>query len=414
MILTKRRIKRILESKILNRMGISIYTVGLVRYLKHHLWLLKIGRIPSTTIVYRKVREVTQNDLNLCERLLEAYRRSIRDASKADTGPLWSSVIDRHYEKLVSSLESEKPDVLALILSSLFREDFVFGLASGDLINKFCASKLGSKLWALKYYDNVIALAEYLGVVRTESPEQGMIGYSLKGNLNDIVAKIEGAIGMSIGFPDVGGPYGVLANNSLITMEHPEHVYVVSRIHQAVCNHFPVAQGRKFEIVEIGGGFGGLAYWMVKYKGISVASYTIVDLPIVNVLQGYFLSKALGEENVRFYGESNSKKTLISVSPTFAISSMHEKDVDILINQNSMPEMTQKSVGIYIQFAKTNLKGIFFSYNHEAYAPVSGTPQVLVPDIVSLIGGLKRVSRNISWLRNGYVEETYISETASS
>jgi len=61
---------------------------------------------------------------------------------------------------------------------------------------------------------------------------------------------------------------------------------------------------------------------------------------------------------------------------------------------------------------KDKVMGVFFSYNHEAYAPVFGINQVLVPEIVNRVGGFKCMARNVSWLRNGYVEETYM-KTAS-
>ena len=71
--------------------------------------------------------------------------------------------------------------------------------------------------------------------------------------------------------------------------------------------------------------------------------------------------------------------------------------------------MTDQIVEDYIRVAKDKVMGIFFSYNHEAYAPVSGVNQILVPEIVNRVGGFQCMARNVSWLRNGYVEETYIN-----
>ena len=72
-----------------------------------------------------------------------------------------------------------------------------------------------------------------------------------------------------------------------------------------------------------------------------------------------------------------------------------------------MPEMTNQIVEGYLRFAREKLTGLFFSYNHEAFAPVHGSHQVLVPEIIDLVGGFTRISRNVSWVRNGYVEEVY-------
>ena len=75
-----------------------------------------------------------------------------------------------------------------------------------------------------------------------------------------------------------------------------------------------------------------------------------------------------------------------------------------------MPEMTDQIVEDYIRTAKSKMTKMFFSYNHEAYAPAFGADQVLVPEIVSRVDGFDRIDRNISWVRNGYTEETWISK----
>ena len=302
--------------------------------------------------------------------------------------------------------ESRRPDHLATILASMFREGIVYGLASGNLI-EHSFSKLGSKIWSLKYQDNVVSLAEYLGVVRAESTQQGVKAYGLKDGLAAVVAKIENALGISMDFPDVGAPYGVKANRALITMEHPEHIYVALRIHDAIRDYLGEKDGSRLDLMEIGGGVGDLAYWIVKLQQIAIRTYTVIDLPIVNVMQGYFLSKALGASRVSLYGEPAREGAMMVILPTVAINSITNQDFDVLINENSMPEMSEEIVENYVRFAKNHVTGIFFSYNHEAYSVVYGKPQVLVPEVVARVGGFQRLSRNASWVRSGYVEETY-------
>lgn len=43
-----------------------------------------------------------------------------------------------------------------------------------------------------------------------------------------------------------------------------------------------------------------MAYWLLRMSNLR---YTIVDLPLINVLQGYFLSQALGPSKVSLHGE---------------------------------------------------------------------------------------------------------------
>lgn len=410
----KKIIKRILSSKISKKLGISLINYDLLKYMKHYLWIFHIGKIPYKKITFNKIKEVREEDIALCERLITAYHRATVDKLKvdSDTSRIWSEGIGAYYGKLISILQSRNAKKLAEALSGLFRERFVYGLASGDLV-EHSFSKIGSRIWSLKYQDNIVALAEYLGVVRTESTQQGLKGYGLKDGLDTLVSKIEDRLGISIDFPDIGAPYGVNANNSLITMEHPEHIYVALRTSEAIRVYLDGREAKQLKLLEIGAGFGGLAYWIFKQQRLAVATYTIIDLPLINVLQGYFLSKALGASGVALYGEAFRSDAKVFILPTFAIAEdlMRANGFDVLINQNSMPEMSTQIVENYLRFAKKKLSGIFFSYNHEAYSLVYGKLQVSVPEAVARVGGFRRLSRNISWVRSGYVEEVY--KTAS-
>ena len=389
----------------LKKTGISLINYDLLKYTKHYLWILHIRKIPIINVNYNKVTEVAKEDISLCERLMAAYHKADLHESSNNISELWGKSITSYYGELITIMESCNAEKLAEALSSMFREKFVYGLASGDLV-EHSRSKIGAMIWSLKYQDNIIALAEYLGLVRTESTQQGQKAYGLKEGIDTVVAKIEDKIGISIEFPNIGAPYGISANNSLITMEQPEHIYVALRINEAVRDYLN-KEGKKLNLLEIGAGFGGLAYWILKQQRFTTSTYTIIDLPLINVLQGYFLSKALGVSKVSLYGETFRNDATILILPTFAITTMSGNDIDVLINQNSMPEMTEQIVENYLRFAKENVSGIFFSYNHEAYSLVYGKPQVLVPEIVNRLGGFNLLSRNASWLRSGYVEEVY-------
>ncbi len=404
----KNIIKKILNSKLFKLCGISLINYDLLKYTKHYLWIINFSRIPRLKIVFNQAKPVLKDDLYLCQRLISAYHKATAQRLKIEnnTSRIWSEGIKRYCAKLISAMESKDAQQLAGILSTMFREDFVYGLASGSLVDN-ARSYIGSKIWSLKYQDNLVALAEYLGVVRNESPQQGVKGYALREGLDALVAKIEKAIGIPIDFPDIGAPYGIKANNSLITMEHPEHLYVALRISNAVADYLEDKDSRRLNLVEIGAGFGGLAYWIIKLKKIDLETYSIIDLPLINVLQGYFLAKAFGASEVRLYGEILNNSAKISIIPNFAFETAISKDIDVLINENSMPEMSEEIVENYIRHAKKLLAGVFFSYNHEAYSVVYGKPQVFVPEVVERVGGFKRLSRNSSWVRSGYAEEVY-------
>jgi hypothetical protein len=360
-------------------------------------WLYRSrGAIPSAQVRFRAPRPVTEADVALCERLTAAYVLAQADAPPASG--MWSDEVFRERQReLVSALESRDPATLAERLAAMFVSDFVVGMHHGSLgVAQPRWSKRFSHLYALS---KLAALAESLGAARAETPEQGPRGPAFADGLEKLVVDTEAALGAPVGFPDVGAPYGIELGERLITSDSPDHMYAAARVRDAIGLHLP-SRKPPLRVVEIGGGYGGTAYWLIKMIN---PQYTIVDLPVVNVLQGYFLAKALGPSKLSFYGETPGR---IMILPTHALSRI-ESPFDVLVNKDSMPEIAEPALLDYLSWARTACSGIFYSYNQEAAAPVDNTPQNVVREAVSRVGGFRPLRRDYSWLRRGYVEEIY-------
>lgn len=344
---------------------------------------------------------ITEEDIQICQRLITAYQKSngYMESSEAYSEE-WSDNIQAHYGLLSSALKQGDAQHLAKTLSSMFHQSFLWGIASSHLYKTH---------WPWIRYnmlEDLMALADCLGVVSAEPDDKGVVRYP--DDLDSVVAKIKSAIGIDIGFPPVGSPYGIKSGDVLITPESPEHIYVALRVDDVIKRHLNSSPSFRPRIMEIGAGYGGLAFWLLTIRKLNVDSYFIIDLPIVNVLQGYFLSKVFGAGCVSFNQEKCSEKTTFQVLPTYAVRQC--QDIDILVNENSMPEMPEHAVKEYLLYAKDNVRGIFYSYNQELNSQLNNIPQVLVPKVVSEVGGFDRISRNCSWVRHGYVEEIYVRQ----
>jgi hypothetical protein len=385
--------------------GLSSYDLTLLKAIKHKEWIYRSQvDLPKVTFFYSSPKEITEEDISLCGRLIKAYAKTCRESNPQVLGPIWGGITKRRFGQLLMNLEKQDPYALAETLKVMFTSSFMYGISSADLYQGLYERRIGMKIWSLKILDEVVSLAEYLAIVRTECPEQGVIGFALKDGIEKVVIKMEEALDIPLGFPAIGNPYGLKCGKSLITMESPEHTYVALRVSEAVERFL---SNLRLDVVEIGAGFGGMAFRLLTAEK-TIGSYTIVDLPHVNVIQGYFLSKVFGAESVLFYGEalSASKQRIIRILPTHAIQTC--ENINLVINEDSMPEMPERFVTDYINWLKDKARGgIFYSYNQEAYSPVDGEAQVLVPQIIERVGGLRRVSRNCSWLHSGYVEEIY-------
>jgi hypothetical protein len=388
--------------------GLTSFNRTTLEMIRRPEWLYRgRGRIPRGRLEFRPVHPVTDDDRALCRRLIDAYARATGGPEGAEsTTGMWAWIFTQRQRRLAEALERQDVDALAAMLADMLRQDFVVGMAYGDLIGD-ANSRIGGRLWWIKSLDSLASLAESLGAAPAESPEQGEVGRAFDAGLDGLVAAIERQLGSTIDFPDVGAPYGVQVGTALIPPDWPEQVYAARRIADAVERHVATPPGG-VRIVEIGAGYGAMAYAMLKLLA-GVGRYSIVDLPIVNVIQGYFLSKALGTDEVSLFCEAPSK---VSVVPNHALDIVGTP-CDVVVNKDSMPEMPEQAVLAYLNWTKAAGAQLFFSYNQEAEASFAGERQNLVPAAVAAVGGFTRLRRDASWVRRGYVEEIY-ARTPSS
>jgi hypothetical protein len=355
------------------------------------------GALPSVDFQFRAPGRVTDVDIALCSRLIDAYSLAIKDAP--EQSGMWSHEIFRNRQRdLVAALVHRDAQTLAQQLAAMFRSDAVQGMATGS-VGASTVARLGSRVSRLNTLSKLVALAESQGAAPAECPEQGAVGLAFGDGLEALIARIEAALEVPLDFPDVGAAYGIRMAGRLIAPDTPDQLYAAARLRHAIEDHCADRE-TSLTVVEIGGGYGGMAYWLVRMID---ARYVIVDLPVVNVLQGYFLAKALGEREVSFCGEPPGR---LSILPTQALGDV-QLPFDVLANKDSMPEIPKAALIDYLAWARDGCTGIFYSYNQEARAPYAGVPQNVVPKVLAEVGGFDLVRRDTSWLRRGYVEEIY-------
>lgn len=391
------------------RAGVTPYNWRLLRSTRRVGWhIAPPGRVPQTPIVARPPQTPDDADIALCERLIAAYDVALGETPAAEqTSGMWKWIYEQRHLELAGILRLGDSRALSVELAAMFRKTFMLGMAPGSLVSH-SRSLLGSRIWRLKTLDAIVSLAEALGVVPVSGTEQRTTRDVFGGGLEKLAEGIEAALGCSIDFPQVGAPYGITMGSRLVTLETPELIYSAVRLDQAITAHLRGKALAAPRIVEIGGGYGATCMWLVR-AGRLPGRYTIVDLPIVNVLQGYFLSQALGADQVSLLGEPAARVSIVPNSRLDAV----EVPYDVLVNKDSMPEMPTATVREYLAWASSTCESIFYSCNHESAAPFLGEQQVLVPDLVTATGAFVRVRRDESWVRRGYVEEIYARADAT-
>ena len=385
------------------RVGITPYNWRLARSTRRLSWhLAGPQRVPRPPFRARPARRPGPAEIDLCERLIRAYAAALGDRPAAEqTSGMWRWIYEQRQLGLANILERRDASALAAELAAMFHKTFMLGIAPGSLL-AHRQSKLGERIWRTKTLDALVSLGEALGVVAVAGAEQGVESSAFDGGLEDLVERIEAALGFSIDTPDVGAPYGLQIGERLIPLESPELIYSAVRLEQAIASQLPDPALAAPRIVEIGGGYGATCLWFMRGSR-SPGRYVIVDLPIVNVLQGYFLSQALGVDAVSLCGESPAQ---VVITPNGALDGV-DVPYDVLVNKDSMPEMPPDAVRAYLRWAATTCQGIFFSCNQESAAAFLGEPQGIVRDAVAATGAFIRVRRDESWVRPGYVEEIF-------
>jgi len=344
-------------------------------------------------------KPITDDDVALANRLITAWQKADAHSNKV-TGVWGDGNIP--LETLLKPLREANAAELAGVLTNMFHSEFIQGMSHGRRHSKSIKSRI---IVPLLIVDRLVSLAEAIGVVQTETCEQGECGLAIKNGLHALIQKVEKELDISLDFPKVGAPSGILADSRLLTMRQMEHIYAAYRINRAIALH--LNENTNPVCIEIGGGYGGLALWFLKMRKMQVKSYTLIDLPWVNVLQGYFLGKLFGAEQVSLYGESEDRLIRVLPPQSIDLNELWSNKIDIVINQDSMPEMPHSVVVAYLNWIKKMSGSLFYSYQQEAGAFFQDAQQVWVRETIKQVGGFHFLSRDYSWMRRGYTEEVY-------
>lgn len=376
------------------------------RLVKRPEWLLLKWSEHHAKLVFTPPIEPSAGDVALAEKVIVSYAFAKENTGIENPGvapgTIWDTLLQTHYARLHVLLESGQSKPLAKFFNEIFQTETVNGYTNGTTFNL-----LPHRWWtfAAAIEVSLISLAEAVGVARAECPEQGVIGHSLQPNAIELIKKLEKYFGFRIEAPNLGGARGVVLGDRFLSREVCSQIYTAYRIRQAFNTR---GMSGPLHIVEVGGGYGGLCLWLHRMLGEQIASYTIVDLPITNAVQAYFLSNTLEREIVIYEnsGETLPSSGVVRLVPHFALSTL-SGSYNLLVNQDSMPELPATEVERYIRWASESIDGLFFSFNQEAYSVISGTPQVLLPEVVSRFSNYRLLERHTSWDRRGYVEEVY-------
>jgi hypothetical protein len=262
-----------------------------------------------------------------------------------------------------------------------------------DLVRGFCGVNGRVEL---------VRLAEALGISGISNPENDAAfkrhvpsPVNVDGLPSDeILDRIQSALPFPITFPTFHGncfqglptKYGVTSNR------HIFYLWVLKRI-------IELCPSRDSSILEIGAGFGVLGHYLDR---AGYRDYTTIDLALINACQTYFLARNLPERKIILSGETEKPFDLEHKDSIKLLHSTDFKEVpkgrfSIMVNMDGLTEFGLQEASKYV---KHDCAPMLFSINHEVNS-------YRVCDIDQ--PHRKRQYRYPFWLRDGYVEELYVS-----
>lgn len=353
-----------------------------------------IPRLLPIQLQYAKTNPKLAYNPELMDRLLRAYRAAqihVKGVNlPAVETDMWDMIIDQEMQPFKLAVEAGDTRAMFDYLSNIGRDYVWFGgLTLG--IDGYTPRDWTDNQVAQLYWEKMVALGEACGALCIENPESGPYQCNIQLTPNEVLARIEAQLGVSLTPPDDILPtFGLKIGSSAFHYRHINAIYAAQVMAKLVPN-----AGR---VAEIGGGLGLLALYAQRMKPMQ---YSIYDLPISCIISGFFLLHALGPDRVCLFGESG-QKTAVHIKPFWTLADIPASSVDLVVNQDGLNEIDLAAVEFLLRHVEKATKSYFLSLNHETF----GSDR-RVSAYVCNFTSMTRLWRSKTWVREGYVDELY-------
>ena len=157
--------------------------------------------------------------------------------------------------------------------------------------------------------------------------------------------------------PGLGNPFGVLIDGILVCKGAEYQHYCAQRIQE-------IASSTSASIVEIGGGFGGMAYYLLRDN--PQITYIDFDVPESLALISYYLLTSFPELKFLLYGEEDMTQEAIARSnvilmPPFQLSKVPTSSVDVTFSSHTMADLSRPAQNVYLNEIERMTRGSFLS-----------------------------------------------------
>lgn len=288
------------------------------------------------------------DDTKLLDRICTAYLRSMEQQRLApdcyQASAWWEEVRNGNLKAVRSALANRDLERLGRMYRNFFRDSCIAGLS-------------GLALTVLKPYFEGKATKAHRHFVMSDALyrlDYWMERTGRRYTLEDLSG------------PEVGNPHGVLFDGVLVRTSSEYQHYCAQKIGSLL-------DGETAAVLEIGGGFGGAAYYLLRdYPGIP---YINLDVPESIALSAYYLSKCFPDRKILFYGEDDLspesiQKYDIILMPLFALPHVPAESVRLTFSSHAMSDITNPAMQEYLYHIARTTTGYFLYIGNDATAHV--------------------------------------------
>jgi putative sugar O-methyltransferase len=284
----------------------------------------------------------------------------------------WKNAFDDRLKKFYEYTTKGNYGGVADLLRNFFRTEAIAGLWGGSSIFRdFCTLSSSHNRPARLYVEDLIK-KHYL-VWRKNLPSV---------DLKELDA------------PHVGNPFGYCFNDFVLLEPVFEYNF------QAHYFDKLLTDVQKPVVIEIGGGFGGLAHHLLRCR--PSIRYVGFDLPENLLIQTYYLSCLFPNARIAVYQEGGRPLTLkeldnydIVLLPNFELERTDSLIADLVINVRSLSEMSYETIAEY--FAQIDRVGRLFFFHENICRPrkdsLFGIPSTKFPSLKNFTQILATESR---------------------
>ncbi len=291
-----------------------------------------------------------QADRVILERIIAAYKKAKATQKSAgeafNVSNEWLSIYERNLGPVMKALLTENVGELQRMYQNFFRDPCSTGLV-GLPINIPNLLSGGAIKQKFREYILCDVLHRY------------DLWKSRTGNRYTAAA---------LSAPLVGNPCGYTMDGIFIRGGADYQHYYAHAIGKLI------GPGKDHTVVELGGGFGGLAYYLVRDNPL--VTYVDFDLPEATALASYYLMRSLPNVPIHLYGEVKLAAEVLAtpgvvIMPSFEIAKMPPKSVAVSFNSYSLAEMSPATIRVYIDEITRITSRYFLHVNHNRNAVLS-------------------------------------------